>query len=205
MIEGQTLPASSAHERSTKTALTLPGDEGFWFFIIADMCAFALFFLLFTAGRIAEPELYEQSRQQLNPAIGLLNTLILLTSGMFMARAVRYARAGDRRNTLYSLILTLTIGLGFGITKIIEYNIKLNAGISLLTNEFFTYYFAFTGIHFLHFIIGIGVLGFAIAKTRSDEMDSAYVRWIEAGGCYWHMVDLLWVMLFPMIYLMRAS
>jgi nitric oxide reductase NorE protein len=124
---------------------------------------------------------------------------------MFMARAVRYARAGDRRNTLLALILTLTIGLGFGISKIIEYNNKIDSGITLLTNEFFAYYFAFTGIHFLHFIIGVGVLGFAIAKTRSDEMNSAYVRWIEAAGCYWHMVDLLWVMLFPMIYLLRVS
>jgi nitric oxide reductase NorE protein len=181
----------------------LPGDSGVWTFIIADMAAFALFFLIFTAGRFAAPELYEQSRQHLDVSMGALNTLILLTSSFFMVRAVQSARAFNRQAVTWNLALTILIGLGFAVTKLLEYSAKIDAGIGLTTNEFFTYYFAFTGIHFLHFAIGIAALSMMLVKSFRDEFDEKFVMWIESVGCYWHMVDLLWIMLFPMIYLMR--
>jgi nitric oxide reductase NorE protein len=183
----------------------LPGDSGVWTFIIADMGAFAMFFLVFTAGRMASPALFEASRQHLDVTLGLLNTLILLTSSLFMVRAVEASRAGNRAATLRNLFLTILIGLGFAVTKIIEYKAKGAAGIGLTTNEFYTYYFAFTGIHFLHFIIGIGALLMMVVKARQDALDAKFVTWIESVGCYWHMVDLLWIMLFPMLYLLRAE
>jgi nitric oxide reductase NorE protein len=181
----------------------LPGDSGVWTFIIADMGAFALFFLIFTAGRLAAPELYEQSRQHLDVSMGALNTLILLTSSFFMVRSVKAARALNRRAVQWNLALTILIGLGFAVTKLLEYSAKIDAGIGLTTNEFFTYYFAFTGIHFLHFAIGIAALSMMLLKSFQDALDAKFIVWIESVGCYWHMVDLLWIMLFPMIYLMR--
>jgi nitric oxide reductase NorE protein len=183
----------------------LPGDSGVWAFIIADMGAFAVFFLIFTLGRMAAPALYESSRQHLNVNLGALNTLILLTSSLFMARAVEAARAGVRGAVIRNLLLTILIGSGFAVTKIIEYAAKTGAGIGLTTNEFFTYYFVFTGIHFLHFLIGIGVLVIMLVKAQRDALDAKFRTWIESVGCYWHMVDLLWIMLFPMIYLLRAG
>jgi nitric oxide reductase NorE protein len=183
----------------------LPGDSGVWAFIIADMGAFAMFFLVFTVGRMAAPELYEQSRQHLDVNLGLLNTLILLTSSLFMVHAVDAAREGDRAATVRNLLLTIVIGLGFAVTKLIEYNAKGAAGIGLTTNEFYTYYFAFTGIHFLHFLIGIGALLMMLFKAQKDSLDEKFRVWIESVGCYWHMVDLLWIMLFPMLYLLRAA
>lgn len=183
----------------------LPGDSGVWAFIIADMAAFAMFFLIFTAGRIAAPELYESSRKHLNANIGLLNTMILLTSSYFMVRAVEAARELDRAKTIRSLALTIIIGMGFAVTKILEYKSKGDAGIGLTTNEFYTYYFAFTGIHFLHYIIGIGALLMMLSKARKDALDSRFRKWIESVGCYWHMVDLLWIMLFPMLYLQKGG
>jgi nitric oxide reductase NorE protein len=183
----------------------LPGDSGVWTFIAADMAAFAMFFLVFAMGRVAAPELFEQSRQQLDPLLGLLNTLILLTSSLFMVRAVEAARAGQRDATISNLALTMAIGSGFAITKLIEYSAKAESGISILTNEFFTYYFAFTGIHFLHFLIGMAVLAMMLVKARRDPLDARFMTWIESAGCYWHMVDLLWIMLFPMLYLLRAA
>jgi nitric oxide reductase NorE protein len=183
----------------------LPGDSGVWTFIIADMGAFAMFFLVFTVGRMASPDLFEASRQHLDTTLGLLNTLILLTSSLFMVRAVEAARAGSREAVQRNLVLTIVIGLGFAFTKIMEYKAKGAAGIGLTTNEFYTYYFAFTGIHFLHFIIGIGALLMMVAKARRDALDAKFVTWIESVGCYWHMVDLLWIMLFPMLYLLRAG
>jgi nitric oxide reductase NorE protein len=181
----------------------LPGDSGVWTFIIADMGAFALFFLIFAAGRFAAPELYEQSRQHLDVSMGALNTLILLTSSFFMVRSVKAARALNRRAVNWNLALTILIGLGFAVTKLLEYSAKIDAGIGLTTNEFFTYYFAFTGIHFLHFAIGIAALAMMLLKSFQDTLDAKFIVWIESVGCYWHMVDLLWIMLFPMIYLMR--
>jgi nitric oxide reductase NorE protein len=194
-----------AETLSTGRPARLPGDSGVWTFIIADMGAFALFFLIFTVGRVSAPALFEQSRQHLDLNLGLFNTLILLTSSLFMVRSVEAARAGVRAAVIRNLALTMLIGSGFAVTKIIEYAAKAHAGIGLTTNEFFTYYFVFTGIHFLHFLIGIGALTMMLVKARRDALDAKFQTWIESVGCYWHMVDLLWIMLFPMIYLQRAA
>jgi nitric oxide reductase NorE protein len=194
-----------AEMRSAGRPARLPGDSGVWTFIIADMGAFALFFLIFTVGRVGSPALFELSRQHLDIKLGLLNTLILLTSSLFMVRAVEASRAGARGDVIRNLALTMLIGSGFAVTKIIEYAAKAGAGIGLTTNEFFTYYFVFTGIHFLHFLIGIGALAMMLVKARRDVLDARFQTWIESVGCYWHMVDLLWIMLFPMIYLQRAA
>lgn len=185
---------------------TMPGDEGVWFFIMADMCAFAVFFLVFTLGRSAAPELYETSRRMLDLRFGLANTLILLTSGAFMAAATRAAQRSDWRATQRLLIATLASGLPFGLSKALEWNAKIAHGVTLTTNEFFTYYFVFTGVHFLHFVIGLGVL-IVLLRTAADTARTAAtrLRWIEAGGAYWHMVDLLWIVLFAMLYLLRAA
>ena len=196
---------ASVTESETGQAQSLPGDSGVWAFIIADMGAFAMFFLIFTVGRVGAPELYESSRQHLNANFGLLNTIILLTSSYFMVRAVEAARKADRARTVRNLVWSIFIGLGFAIIKILEYKNKGDAGIGLTTNEFYTYYFAFTGIHFLHYIIGIAALLMMLAKARSEALDERFRAWIESVGCYWHMVDLLWIMLFPMLYLQRAG
>ena len=182
-----------------------PGDQGVWFFIVADMCGFAIFFLLFSFGRMEQPALYEASRAQLDLHLGLANTLILLTSGAFMARATRQARVADWAGARSSLILTLSVGSIFALTKAVEWGMKIANGVGLATNEFFTYYFVFTGIHFLHFVIGIGVLAVLIGRCRRDLPQADRLRWIEAGGAYWHMVDLLWIVLFAMFYLQSAA
>ena len=190
---------------ATAARSELPGDSGVWFFIVADMCAFALFFLIFSLGRQAQPVLYETGRAQLDLWLGLANTLILLTSGAFMARATRQARGGDWAGARTSLLATLAIGAGFAGTKAVEWGTKLEHGIGLTTNEFFTYYFVFTGVHFLHFLIGVVVLGVLIGRCRSALPEADRLRWLEAGGAYWHMVDLLWIVLFAMLYLQRSA
>lgn len=193
-------------DAATKPEENLPGDSGVWFFIVADMCAFAVFFLVFMAGRAVNPALYETSRAILDLHFGLANTLILLTSGAFMAQATREAQRGGWERARRYMILTLVTGLPFGVSKAMEWNAKLSHGIGLTTNEFFTYYFVFTGIHFLHFAIGLIVLLVLIAMAgKTDKPEHVRLRWIEAGGAYWHMVDLLWIVLFAMLYLLRAA
>lgn len=200
--------ASAAAQNTSQIASTgqrkLAGDEGVWFFISADIGMFAMFFLLFMLERFKAPALFEQSRQQLEPLLGVINTLILLSSSYLVALAVHSARAGRREAVSRYLILGMLVGAGFAVTKMYEYWHKISSGITLLTNDFFMFYFALTGLHFLHFLIGMVVLAVCLAKSRVDAMDDRFVVWIESSGCYWHMVDLLWIVLFPMLYLLHS-
>jgi nitric oxide reductase NorE protein len=182
----------------------LAGDEGVWFFISADITLFAVLFLLFMIERAKAVDLFEAGRRQLTPELGLLNTVILLTSSWLVALAVHHARDGRRDAVTRYLIAGMAVGAGFAVTKVFEYWGKIAHGITLLTSDFFSFYFALTGLHFLHFLVGLGVLAVCVAKSRRDRLDEKFVVWIESSGCYWHMVDLLWIVIFPMIYLLRA-
>jgi nitric oxide reductase NorE protein len=164
---------------------------------------FGLFFTIFTLERLHKIALFEQSRRLLDPNIGLLNTIFLLTSSWFMVGAVRAAREGRRKGLLAFLSLAMLAGSGFAISKIIEYAHKAQAGISMLTNDFFMYYFIFTGIHYFHFLIGMAVLVILWLKAFRIPSDPKGLVWFESGACYWHMVDLLWLVLFPLLYLLK--
>lgn len=200
------MTAISANADLISQPESIPGDSGVWFFIVADMCAFAVFFLVFIVGRAADPVLYESSRKMLDLRFGLANTLILLTSGAFMAQATREAQRGAWHRARAMMIAALLAGLPFGFSKVLEWQAKFAHGLTLTTNEFFTYYFVFTGIHFLHFAIGVIVL-IMLQRVAMDQRKPFATRlaWIEAGGAYWHMVDLLWIVLFAMLYLLRAG
>ena len=182
----------------------LAGDEGVWFFITADITMFAVFFALFVVERYKAVALFEISRQKLDPVLNVLNTLILLSSSWLVALAVHSARSGRRDAVQRYLTLGMLVGAGFAVSKIFEYWQKISHGITLLSNDFFMFYFALTGLHFLHFVIGMVVLAVCLAKSRTEALDQKYVVWIESSGCYWHMVDLLWIVLFPMLYLLHA-
>lgn len=179
---------------------TLPGDPGVFFFITADMAMFAVFFLLFMVGQFQDPEGYRASRAALDPVLGLTNTLILVFSGWWMVRAVEAGREGDWRRARTRVLAAMLFGSAFALTKGYEYYAKVSAGITLTSSEFFGYYFAFTGIHFLHFVLGIGVLAVTAGKLTKPEGTKTLV-WLESTAAYWHMVDLLWMVLFPMLYL----
>lgn len=175
---------------------------GILFFIIADIVMFGVFFVAFMTERHGKVKLFYASCQTLNVGYGLLNTLILMTSGMFVAFAVdaaRRARAGEVRRWLLS---GMSIGLGFGVNKLIEYFDKFSHGISMQTNDFFMFYFVLTGTHFIHFIAGMIVLAALWFRSgREPVHEGPLFSWIQCGALYWHMVDLLWIVIFPMLYL----
>ncbi len=181
----------------------LPGVEGVWVFVIADMMVFALLFGSFIIGRHQNPALFEASRHALNPNFGGVNTLILVTSSWFAALALDAVRKS--RFVLAQRFIggALLCGLAFMVSKAVEYTEKLEAGVSLLTNDFFMYYFTLTGIHLFHVLAGIVVLVvlWFMARSRSFEPERPVV--LECGAIYWHMVDLLWIILFPLLYLVR--
>lgn len=170
-------------------------------FIAADTFSFLLFFAVFMSERFKQPALFARSAAMLDARLGLLNTLILISSGWLVALAVSAAHRGDLPRVRLRLKMALGVGLCFGIVKAIEYADKIGHGVTLLTNDFFAYYYILTGLHFLHFVIGIVLLAILIAKSDRPAPDAGYMTWLESGALYWHMVDLLWIFLFPMLYL----
>jgi nitric oxide reductase NorE protein len=183
----------------------LVGDEGIWFFIAGDLCLFTLLFLLFVTGRMDAPAEFERSRQTLHLDLGLINTLVLITSSYFMARAVVASRRRRRPALRRNLGIALGVGSVFALVKVFEYGSKFASGVSPVSDDFFMYYFALTGLHFLHYLGGMVAILVTLMRSRTAELGAAHTRWTESVGVYWHMVDLIWIFLFPILYLLRAT
>ena len=173
----------------------LPGNPMMWVLIASEMAVFGAGLVGFAGARILQPELFAQSQASLDRMVGAANTAVLLTSGLFAALAVSARGRGDRRSARLHLGAAGLLGLVFLAVKIAEYAHKLEAGIGMETNTFFTLYYLLTGFHFLHVIFGLIVL--AIVAVW-DSMEN-----LETGAAFWHMVDLVWVLIFPVIYLVR--
>lgn len=178
----------------------VPGEPGLWVLIMGDLVIFSAFFLTYTMAFVRERALFQASQQSLNVPIGLINTLILLTSSWAVARGVTSAREG-RPDARSWLICGMLLGLSFIAMKFYEYSEKYKAGITLNTNEFFIFYFTFTGIHLVHVIIGLGILAFCLSRFKYKKWTGSILL-AEVGGVYWHLVDILWLIIFALIYLM---
>lgn len=179
------------------------GAPGFLVFIFADMMVFGLFFVSFMVERGKNVALFQQSRGLLDVNAGGINTLILLTSSWFVVLAVQAVREGRHRPVAWLLALAAASGAAFVVLKVLEYADKLSHGISMLSNDFFMFYFIFTGIHMLHVVGGVVMLLIFWLKARGGAFRDGQPGALETGGLFWHMVDLLWIVLFPLLYLMR--
>jgi len=180
----------------------LLGVEGVWAFVLADMMVFAVMFGSFMYDRSQNLALFEKSRQALNLDLGGINTLLLLTSSMLIVLALNALKLTKSRLASVFFALALTCGVTFIVLKAIEYNQKFDAGISILSNDFFMYYFVMTGMHLGHVVVGNVILAVLLYKSRSAKADDSITAY-ESGATYWHMVDLLWICLFPLFYLVR--
>ena len=169
-------------------------------FIIADLIVFAMLFTGFMVDRSAQVGLYNRSATTLKFHLGILNMLILVTSGLCVVFAVTAAREGRVVAVRRWILAALFIGAGFGVSKVIEYADKFAHGIGMQTNNFYMYYFALTGAHFLHFIGGMAALAFIGWRSFRPASDPGFCNKLEAVGLYWHMVDLLWILIFPLLY-----
>jgi len=183
-------------------ARRLPGEAGVWLFIAADCFMFALFFSSFIYERTKNVALFNESQQALNPTIGAVNTVLLLSASWFVVIAVGAAKRRLRNVLVPCLALAIACGGLFAGAKIFEYREKIAHGMTMLTNDFFMYYFMLTGLHFLHLIIGMIVLTVMLVKAQTS-IEGDYLYYLESSASYWHMVDLLWIMLFPLLYLVR--
>ncbi|GLR66364.1 cytochrome c oxidase subunit III [Acidocella aquatica] len=164
---------------------------------------FSLFFLTFTYYRGQEVALFAQSQKALSQYCGIINTVLLLTSSWFVANALNAARAGAGRRAQRLFSLAGLCGLGFVVVKVIEYSGKIDAGITLTTNDFFMFYFMFTGIHLVHVLIGLAVLSYAYHRAGREVLRPGDLSALECCAIFWHLVDFLWIVLFAIFYLMK--
>lgn len=185
------------------TTRRLPGVDGVWVFIGFDCVIFALLFVSFMKDRYADPALFEASRQTLNVTLGGLDTLILLTSSWFVALAVQAVKRDELDRAPRLLLGGVLTGLMFVVSKSAEYTEKIVAGISPLTDAFYMWYFTLTGIHLVHVLFGTSLLIFVWTKARRRVYDSGNRTVLECVASFWHLVDLLWIVLFPLLYLQR--
>lgn len=175
----------------------LPGGVGLWIFIVSDLLLFGLFFSLFAHDLAISPQAFRNGQASLNNTIGLINTLLLLTGSWAVAMATRVTDMRGK-SARYLLVAALS-GILFLLLKSIEYAHVIAAGADLASDYFFTWYFVLTGYHALHVIVAIMLL--LVVATRFLKSSDASVELIESAGCYWHLVDLLWVGIFSIIYL----
>jgi len=186
----------------------LPAEEGLWIFLGGDLLVFSLFFLLLMDYHSRDLAVFIESQSTLNKHYGAFNTLALLTSSWFVALALRCARNDWLQQAAQLLLAAIACGIAFALVKIIEYSEKLTAGFTVTTNEFYTYYYMFTGVHFFHLLVGMAILSILWRKTRAIENESRQftakeIGFFEGSALYWHMVDLLWIVLFTLIYLVK--
>lgn len=167
-------------------------------FVLGDMCVFALFFATFMYSRGRNLTAFAADHAHLHVYLGLLNTVLLLSSSLAVALAVGRVREGKPAR---SLIVAVVCGVGFIAVKVLEWTLLLRNGIGIGSGEYFSYYFMFTGIHLGHVLVGLALLFRMMHVAKVGTGDVRTVRICETGGVFWHMVDLLWVVLFALFYL----
>ena len=176
------------------------GKLGMWLFLASEVMFFAGLLSAYIILRAAHPA-WPGSDGHLSVPIGTANTLILLCSSMTMALAVGAAAEQDLRRLRLFLVATMVLGLVFLGVKLTEYQAKFQHGIGPHTNIFWSCYFVLTRLHGLHVLLGVLANGWVLAHTRSSRFWASKSHLVELSGLYWHFVDIVWVFLFPLIYL----
>ena len=194
---------STSAEAASLARRHLPGDLAMWLFILAELSVFALLILAFAVTQALKPQLFAQSRLLLDTSTGLALTLSLLSAGGLAALAVEQARQSRPRRAAWLLIAALLVASVYVLLKLGEYRHLLAAGLGLEHNTFFTLYWILTGFHFVHVLLGMLILGWLALRCARGAYGAGDRSGLESGVLYWHMVDLVWVVLFPLVYLLN--
>ncbi|MET0101754.1 MAG: cytochrome c oxidase subunit 3 family protein [Sedimenticola sp.] len=180
-----------------------PGDLAIWIFILAELSVFAIFFSAYAFTRMGNVELFNQYQQTLDTTAALWNTITLITSSYFVVRGVAAIREGNARLCEKWFWAAFAMGLLFIVIKSTEYAHHFGMGINLSTNTFYMFYLSLTVFHYMHVILGMVILAAVAVKARQGAYSAEEHTGVETGGSYWHMVDLVWLVLFPLVYVMR--
>ena len=180
---------------------------GMWLFLGTEILLFAVLFCSFAVMRWYHLEEFHDGSHHLNKWLGALNTAILLISSWTAARAVTEAQLGHNSKVVLNFGISIVCGLGFLVVKAFEYAAKFEHGLYpggahfAEFKNFFGLYFCMTGLHALHVVIGMVLLGWVVTLARKNRFSPRYYTPVEMGALYWHLVDLIWIYLFPLLYL----
>lgn len=197
MTSCQTGPVAELSSAASEASAldSLPGHPMIWLLIFSELAAFGALLAAFAVARALDPVTFSAGQAQLDPLIAAVNTACLVTSGWSAARAGAAAGQGARAAARRWLAGAGLLGALFIALKLVEYADEIGRGLDVETSTFFTLYFLLTGFHLLH--VALGVIILAVVAWRADAES------VETGAAFWHMVDLVWLMLVPIIYLMR--
>lgn len=190
---------------------------GMWLFLVTEVLLFSGLFVAYTVIKSTNPEMWAEASTHLDTTMGTINTLVLITSSFTVALAVRAAQTnknGEKNGQLFWLLLvTILLAGAFLVVKYFEYSHKFHVGMlpgeayfydgipHANAHRFFGVYFLMTGLHGIHVVIGMGVLTWVLVRSRKGHFYEGYYTPVELGGLYWHLVDLIWIYLFPLLYL----
>jgi nitric oxide reductase NorE protein len=195
--------STATQEPNTKSPRVghIPGDGHMWVMVLGDLVIFGAYFIIFMIYRAMAPQEFLASQQHLNINVGVVNTLVLLTSSWFVARSVQAVRGGDHASAIRLTYLGGFCGVLFIAIKAYEWWTKIAQGHSLGSNGFFMFYYMLTGVHLFHVALGLLILGIVVRELRNPRRRR--MSMVESGATYWHMVDLLWIVIFGLLYVMR--
>ncbi len=180
-----------------------PGDFAIWIFIYAELLVFGVFFISYAITRSNHVELFNQSQLLLNQTAGMINTVVLITSSWFVVNAVHAIKVNAVDRCVRWLQASIGMGLIFLIIKTFEFYTKSAEGITLSSNTFYMFYLSLTFFHYLHVILGMVILAAVMRNAQQGKYSAQEHTGVETGASYWHMVDLVWIILFPLVYLLR--
>ncbi|MCG5434167.1 cytochrome c oxidase subunit 3 [Mycobacterium sp. MYCO198283] len=187
--------------RADPATAGLQGSGGMWFFVLGDILIFSAYFVIFLVHRSADRDGFLTGQHQLSATIGVVNTLVLLSSSWLVALGVQAARAGDHRRARRLTAGGGGCGLVFVVVKLAEWSAEVSRGHTLVGSEFFSFYYMLTGVHLSHVLLGLLIVGVVLRELTDERLRR--IRVVESGAVYWHMVDMLWVLIFALIYLVR--
>ncbi|MGZ3689406.1 MAG: cytochrome c oxidase subunit 3 family protein [Bdellovibrionota bacterium] len=202
-----------AHHFESADAEFEAAKQGMWLFLVTEVLMFGGLFVAYGIFKGLYPEMFHECYKMLNVHMGATNTVVLITSSLTMALAVGAAQRGQRDRAILTLCLTFLLACCFLVIKYFEYSHKFHDGLlpgSHFHNEeikhlkapiYFSLYFIMTGLHGFHVIVGMGLMVWLIRRTSRGDFSPSYYTPVELVGFYWHFVDLVWIYLFPLLYL----
>jgi nitric oxide reductase NorE protein len=193
--------SAEANSSLGNAGLRIPGQPDMWAFVMFEALIFSSYFIVYMIRRAMAGDHFLPAQEHLSQGFGVANTLILLLSSWFMAGSVRSARIGKYNIASRQVLLTAACGLLFVGLKLLEWSDKIGEGLTLSTDEFFSFYYFLTAIHVLHVLFGFVVLAVAARELRGPPRRSQEI--VETCATYWHMIDFLWVLIFALLYVMR--
>jgi len=214
-VSNHTVPV--AHQFDDREQQREASTLGMWIFLATEVLFFGGMFMGYIIYRWRYPDAFALASQDMDVLLGTINTAVLLTSSLTMALAVRAAQLGERKGTVQLLVATMVLGIVFLVIKGFEYHhkfvahhfpgagFKFDSPLADQAEIYFILYFLLTGVHAVHLIIGVGLIGVVAYMAWRGRFTPDYFAPVEISGLYWHFVDLIWIFLFPLLYLINFS